>query len=38
MFEANSVAPSKSRWRGLLEKNIGWVVVAASIWLTHFLR
>jgi len=38
MFEVNSVAPSVSRWRGLLGKNIGRVVVTASIWLTHFLR
>jgi hypothetical protein len=38
MIDANSVPPRESRWRRLLEKNIGWVVVAASIWLTHFLR
>jgi hypothetical protein len=38
MFEQQSVAPGERRWRGLLEKNIGWVVVAASIWLTHFLK
>jgi hypothetical protein len=38
MFDDNSVAHSQSWWRRLLEKHIGWVVVAASIWLTHFLR
>ena len=29
---------TRARWKSFLEKNIGWIVVAGSIWLTHFLR
>jgi hypothetical protein len=38
MIDANSVPRHERWWWRLLEKNIGWVVVATSIWLTHFLR
>jgi hypothetical protein len=39
MMDAHSLPPRERRWRDLVEKNIGWIVVAASIWLAaifHF--
>jgi hypothetical protein len=38
MMDAHSLPPRERRWRDLVEKHIGWILVAASIWLTHFLR
>jgi len=38
MIDTNFLPPRERQWRQLLEKNIGWIVVAASIWLAHFLR
>jgi hypothetical protein len=35
MIDAHSLSRREHRWERLLEKNIGWIVVAASIWLTH---
>jgi hypothetical protein len=37
MKDIQSSPEYESRWKSLLEKNIGWIV-AASIWLTHLLR
>jgi len=38
MIAAHSLPLREPRWKSFLEKNIGWIVVAGSIWLTHFLR
>jgi hypothetical protein len=38
MRDVHSSAERERWWKSLFEKNIGWIVIAASIWLTHFLR
>jgi len=38
MMDAHSLTTRERRWRDLVEKNIGWIVIAASIWLTHFFE
>jgi hypothetical protein len=38
MTDTHSSLEHESRWKSLLKKNIGWIVIAASIWLTHFLK
>jgi hypothetical protein len=36
MTDTHSSPGRESRWKTLLDRNIGWIVIAAAIWLTHF--
>ncbi len=38
MIDEHSISRPEQQWKQLVGKNIRWIVIAASIWLTHFLR
>jgi hypothetical protein len=38
MIDEQSISRPEQQWKHLVGKNIAWIVIAASIWLTHFLQ